>query len=228
MKHVTPLIHPLDVIVFDCDGTLSQIEGIDYLASQNGVAKTVHTLTGAAMAETGLSIHLYEERLNLVKPTRVQIEMLTEHYIENMTPDADTVIAIFKKLGKSVYIFSAGVNPSVKLFGEKCGVPSENIFAIDLAFDAKGNYVDFDRHSLLIKQAGKQVLIDQIKKKHRRIGFVGDGMNDVAAMHCVDRFVGYGGAFYREKIKNLCDIYLTDKSFMPLLSLFLTEKERSC
>src|SRR3990167_1853816 len=189
MKHVTPLIHPLDVIVFDCDGTLSQIEGIDYLASQNGVSKAVHVLTRAAMAETGLSTNLYEERLNLVRPTRVQIDMLAEHYIENMTPDADTVIAIFKKLGKSVYIFSAGVNPSVKLFGEKCGVPTENIFAVDLQFDAMGNYLDFDRRSLLIKQTGKQVLMDQIRKKHQRIGFVGDGMNDIAAMHCVDRFV---------------------------------------
>jgi phosphoserine phosphatase len=31
------LQHPLDAVVFDCDGTLSQIEGIDALAEKNDV-----------------------------------------------------------------------------------------------------------------------------------------------------------------------------------------------
>ena len=36
------LDHPINAIVFDCDGTLSIIEGIDELARNNGVGDAVH------------------------------------------------------------------------------------------------------------------------------------------------------------------------------------------
>ena len=110
---------PLDTIIFDCDGTLSQIEGIDYLAEINNAKEAVAVLTEQAMSKTGLSSSLYEARLNLVKPTVTQISMLAQIYTDNVSPHAEKVIHILKKLGKEIYIFSAGVNPAVKLFGKK-------------------------------------------------------------------------------------------------------------
>lgn len=43
------LKHTIDAIVFDCDATLSQIEGIDGLAKVNGVEERVRLLTEEAM-----------------------------------------------------------------------------------------------------------------------------------------------------------------------------------
>ncbi|TAK75879.1 MAG: phosphoserine phosphatase, partial [Gammaproteobacteria bacterium] len=54
---------PIPAIVFDCDGTLSMIEGIDELAKHNGVSEAVQALTAEAMEKTGLHPDLYRQRL---------------------------------------------------------------------------------------------------------------------------------------------------------------------
>ena len=43
--HTFQLADPVDAIVFDCDGTLSLIEGIAVLAHANGVGEHVRELT---------------------------------------------------------------------------------------------------------------------------------------------------------------------------------------
>ena len=45
----------IDALIFDCDGTLSRIEGIDVLADQNGVGDAVKQLTHDAMTHMGLN-----------------------------------------------------------------------------------------------------------------------------------------------------------------------------
>lgn len=224
MKKNNFLKKPLSAIVFDCDGTLSQIEGIDYLAKLNNVEKEVCELTHLAMTQTGLSSSLYQQRLDLVKPTKDQVISLGEIYYQHISPDAENIITLFQKLDKKIYIFSAGVNPAVILLGEKLNIAAHNIFAVDLQFDQNNHYLDFNHTSPLINKNGKQELINLINQKS--IGYIGDGMNDLAVINHVERFVGYGGAFYRENIKKQCDFYLTEKSFLPLLQLFLTEDEQ--
>ncbi len=224
MKKNNFLKKPLSAIVFDCDGTLSQIEGIDYLAKLNNVEKEVSELTHLAMAQTGLSSSLYQQRLDLVKPTKNQVISLGEIYYQHISPDAENIIKLFQKLDKKIYIFSAGVNPAVTLLGEKLNIAASNIFAVDLQFDQNNHYLNFNHTSPLINKNGKQELINLINQKS--IGYIGDGMNDLAVINHVERFVGYGGAFYRENIKKQCDFYLTEKSFLPLLQLFLTEDEQ--
>lgn len=217
---------PLNAIVFDCDGTLSQIEGIDYLAKINGVEEVVCQLTHTAMTKTGISTSLYESRLNLVKPTYDQVISLAQVYCDHLSPDAEKVISVLQKLNKQVYIFSAGVNPAVQLFGAKLNVSKDNIFAVDLQFDSQGNYVDFDRHSVLTSQSGKKKLVHALNEK--RVGYIGDGMNDVAVMNDVTRFIGYGGAYYRENIQKMVPFYSAEKSFSAFLPLLLTESEYNC
>ena len=54
-----------DLIFFDCDSTLSHIEGIDELARQKGIFDEVQQLTAAAMdGEVHLS-SVYDRRLDL-------------------------------------------------------------------------------------------------------------------------------------------------------------------
>lgn len=216
---------PIDAVVFDCDGTLSQIEGIDVLASKNGVGEQVHRLTELAMSEKGITSDLYENRISLVKPNRHQIIQLGQEYFDNRTPDIDSVVQIFRDLGKKLYIISAGVNPSVKIFGELLGILEKNIFAVKLDFDEQGNYLDYDRESPMSMKNGKRKVIERIKWQYRHILYVGDGMNDYEAHDMVDRFVGYGGFAYREHIDQLCDYYIKSKTMLPLLALGLTSDE---
>jgi len=219
------LQQPLDAIIFDCDGTLTRLEGINELAAMNGVGAEITALTEKAMGATGLTLALYQQRLDVVRPTLQQLIHLGQLYIQETTPDTQSVIAILQNVQKPIYIVSAGMNPAVQLFAEFLSVPSAHVYAVDLEFDAEGDYQGFDRQSVLTHTGGKRVVIQQILQVHPRALLVGDGINDVEASDVVERFVGYGGVFYRENIAKQSDFYIDSESMAPLLPLSLTEDE---
>ncbi len=215
-----------DAIVFDCDGTLSRIEGIDELAEMNEVGPEIKALTASAMGEKGLTTELYEKRLKRVRPTSAQLATLAERYCEQVTPFASTLIQDLQLLDKAVYILSAGLLPPVQYFGNFLGVPPENIFAVDVALDEKtGAYQDFDRQSPLTTSHGKADIIKQLRKQHKRIVLIGDGMNDALSAHAADCFIGFGGNFHRPIICGHSHFYITVCSLLPVLSLCVTENE---
>ena len=220
------LLEPVDAILFDCDGTLSGIEGIDELALARQVSAEVKKLTAEAMGQGGLNVALYEKRLNLVLPTSTQMDWLGEQYFQHRTPDITYVLDILRRLNKSIYIVSAGLMPAVKKFAELLGINPNNIFAVPIYFDEAGDYRDFDRTSPLVREFGKRVIVQKIKEKHARCVYVGDGLNDLETYDLATRFIGYGGAYYRKNIEEQCEFYITTPSIMPLLSLCLTEEEK--
>ncbi|MHB1948457.1 MAG: HAD-IB family phosphatase [Gammaproteobacteria bacterium] len=216
---------PLDAIIFDCDGTLSSIEGVDELAKQNGAGEAVTALTAEAMGKTGINLAIYQERLNLVRPTQKQVLKLGQLYFDHQTSDAANVIQILKRLNKTIYVVSAGLYPAVALFGDHLGIDRKHIFAVDIQFDAQDQYLDFDHQSPMTHRDGKKEVVRQIKLLHKEIGYTGDGLNDLATKNSVTRFVGYGGAYYRQNIADLCEFYLCTPSMAALLPLFLTSEE---
>lgn len=224
-KPIWQLQEPISAIMFDCDGTLSTIEGIDELASYNGVSDLVKSITAEAMGSSGLNPTLYQQRLNLVKPHQDQIIALGHEYFAQRTHDIDIIIQTLTRLNKSIYLISAGVNPAVKIFGELLNIPHDNIFAVDISFDSNGQYLDFDRTSPLVHNTGKREIVSKLKTRHEHMIYVGDGLNDVAVIDLVTRFIGYGGAFYRENIAALCEYYIQTSSLAPLLPLILTQQE---
>jgi phosphoserine phosphatase len=218
-------ILPIDAVIFDCDGTLSHIEGIDELAKKNGVGEQVVKLTEDAMGRSGMSPELYQHRLDLVLPTAAQVEALGQLYFQDKTPDLLPVLQLLKALGKTVYIVSAGLLPAISHFATLLDIKTDNIFAVDIYFNAKGQYLDFDRNSPLVYANGKRLIVQKLKEQHPHLLYVGDGLNDYETHDLVTRFVGYGGAFYRENIEKNCQFYITAPSMAPLLPLCLTIDE---
>lgn len=216
---------PIQAIALDCDGTLSRIEGIDEVAKQNRVGDEVRRMTTQAMNETGVTADLYQKRMTLVKPKRRQLIELGQRYYFNRTPDMISVIAAFKELGKEVHIVSAGMNPAVKIFGGLIGIPEKNIYAVNVFFDKDGNYIDYDHNAPTTDRDGKREIIKKLKTQYRHIVHVGDGMNDYETYDLVDRFIGYGGVYYREQIAKLCEFYIKSSSLSPLITLLLTQNE---
>jgi phosphoserine phosphatase len=219
------LTHPLDAIIFDCDGTLSTIEGINELAKNNHVGEAVVTLTHQAMSESGMTPEIYAQRLALTKPTHKQVLAVAEQYIATLTPDTAAVIEILQKLNKSVYIMSAGIQLAVEIVGKYLQVPKKNIYAVKVNFDNQGHYHNFDHDSPLVFNDGKQKMIEQLKSKHQHISLIGDGLNDFAAKDNVTRFIGYGGTFYRQNLAKLCEFYITAPSMAGVLPLTITQDE---
>jgi phosphoserine phosphatase len=217
----------IDAVIFDCDGTLTTIEGIDVLAEHNGVGHEVSALTALAMNTSGVSTDMYTHRLNRVAPSYKQVHELGLEYFANRIEDVSEVINILKRLNKEIYIVSAGLYPAVRLFGELLKIPDKNIFAVDITFDTHGKYLNYDHQSPLVVRNGKRAIISEIKKYHKNLIFIGDGINDLEAKDLVERFVGYGGKFYRENIAAFCQYYITTLSMAPFLALSLTSNEVS-
>ncbi len=226
MNNITDSLNsPIDAFIFDCDGTLSLIEGIEVLAEQNGVGPRVHELTAYAMGEAGLCSTIYQERLTLVRPNRRQVIELAQNYFASRAPDSIAVIEALHALDKAVYVVSAGVNPAVRLFATMLGIPAEHVFAVDLKFSMTGDYEGYDQSAYPTENNGKRIIAHAIKERHERLIWIGDGMNDLIVKPDVARFIGYGGAFYRPKIAQHSDFYLTCQSMAPLLALGLTHSE---
>ena len=216
---------PIEAVIFDCDGTLSAIEGIDELAKYSKAHDEVQRLTADAMGKSGLNPELYKKRLDLICPKKEHVLALGKKYFEHRVPDISEVISIFTRLNKTVYIISAGLYPAVAHFGELLNIPTKNIFAVDISFDQQGNFTDYDNQSPLTQNQGKKIIVNQLKKIHQEIIYVGDGLNDYVTYELVRRFIGYGGIFCRENIAQLCEYYIRDASMSALLPLVLTQHE---
>ena len=216
-----------DAIFFDCDGTLSQIEGINHLAESKGVANLVEELTEQAMSQVGLSPDLYRQRLRLVKPMYQDLLDLAEAYYRYVSMDAPAVINCLHALNVPVYVISAGNNPAVKVFAQRLGINEQRVFCVDLNFDCNGEYVSFDDDSPLIRQQGKVAIIKALREQYHwsQVVLIGDGMNDCEAAHAVELFIGYGGNFYRQQVADLSSAYVSQPSFTQFLPLILQQQQ---
>tara|TARA_R110000868_G_scaffold357226_4_gene618684 strand:+ start:542 stop:1327 length:786 start_codon:yes stop_codon:yes gene_type:complete len=219
------LQNPLQAVMFDCDGTLCMIEGIDELARLTNTENEVAALTEEAMGKSGINPDLYRKRMNLVMPSETQTLALGRGYCQQQSPDSHAVIRILQRLNKSLFILSAGLKPAVAILGEHLSIPRNHIYAVDVSFDPNGNYKNFDDTSPLTRAQGKCDIAKMLMKQYPSIAHIGDGMNDVVVRDLVTRFIGYGGAYYRQSIAELCQFYLKTKSFAALLPLLLTQDE---
>lgn len=223
-----------DLIFFDCDSTLSTIEGIDELAKLKGKEGRVGLLTNKAMdGELDLS-EVYGKRLKAIRPTRGQLKAIEERYIETEVEDATEVIAALHFLGKKVYIISGGLVDAVRGFGRRLGVAPENIRAVELEYNELSGewwryseaqaqhtqtYLEYVEGPLTISN-GKPAIIDELTgKQHGRRFMLGDGSSDLATRDQVDLFVGYGGVVSRDKVKDESDVFIQSLSLAPVLPI---------
>lgn len=219
------LSDPVQSVFFDCDGTLSLIEGINQLAEINGVGEAVTAITERCMAQTGMSIKDYQDRLDLVKPKMTQMDVIANHYIKQVTPGAKTIIHTLKELGKEVYIISAGIKAAVLPFAAYLGIPEQNVLAVEVYFNEMGEYNGFNRASLLVQPDGKSRQIHVVNNNVEECVLIGDGVSDLEAKFAVARFIGFGGMNERIRVKEGADFYIITNSLLPVLPLCLTRNE---
>jgi phosphoserine phosphatase len=223
-----------DHIFFDCDSTLTTVEGIDALAESAGKKWRVEILTKAAMAGALDLETVYAKRLQAVRPTRAQINQIRRIYKRNVVEDAAAVIAALQALGHQVYIISGGLAEPVAEFGLYLGVPRYNIRAVDIAYDKLSGtwwktrdedvdgaeeYLAFNEGALTISD-GKALIVRELLGDQRgRSLLIGDGYSDLLAGRAVDLFVGFGGVAKRERVLAEAPAFIHSTSLAPLLVL---------
>jgi phosphoserine phosphatase len=219
---------PFAAVWFDCDSTLSSIEGVDELTGKLPRAEQARMLelTQQAMAGTVRLEQVYGSRLRVLAPGRAQLEAVGRLYIERAVPDAALVIAALRHLGKQVGIASGGLELPVRMFAEHLHVPLANVRAVAVRFRDDGSYLDFDRDSPLARSGGKVTVLRALPPSFRPLCFVGDGATDLETQGTADLFVGYGGVAARPKVQAGAEAWFATPSLAPVLRFALTDAER--
>ncbi|MFT6082371.1 MAG: phosphoserine phosphatase [Planctomycetota bacterium] len=218
---------PFAAVYFDCDSTLSSIEGVDELLqfADPALRKDIAELTTAAMNGTLPLAEVYESRLSKLAPHRQQLDVIGEHYVSNLVPDAKATIQALQFLGKGIGIVSGGLLIPVQHIARHLGVPLEHVHAVPLIFHDDGSYRDFDHTSPLWQNGGKIPIVQGAPPAHHPMVFVGDGITDLETKAHVARFIGFGGVVARDAVQKNADYFVAAPSLAAILPHVLTEQE---
>lgn len=217
-------------VIFDCDSTLSSIEGIDELARPcpPEVHQKIADMTNQAMEGKIRLEEVFGKRLELIRPTRQAMEGLGEHYIQTLVPGAEACVAELQKTGWTCLILSGGILQGILPLAARLKI--DQVEAVSLKFDLDGNYVDFDHKCPTSRSGGKPLFIESLRKTspHRDIiVMVGDGASDLETKPVVDLFVGFGGVVVREKVKAESHHFIMEMAELPPLLSQLNANESS-
>lgn len=211
-------------VFFDCDSTLSSIEGIDELG--RAYREEIVPLTEAAMRGEVPLESVYGRRLAIIRPSREALDRVGEQYTSTLVPGAREVVAALRALGVEVSIISGGLRPAVLHVATALGVPRERVHAVDIRFGEHGEYAGFDESSPLARQGGKPALIESLGVPRPSM-LVGDGATDLEARPAVDCFVAFAGVAARAPVIAGADAVIHANSLLPVLPLVLGDDDAS-
>jgi phosphoserine phosphatase len=234
-----------DIICFDCDSTLSKIEGIDALARRVGLGEEMACLTNAAMnGEVPLEA-VYGQRLSMIKPDRQSIDWLADAYIAERVDGVEEVFAQLLAQGKDVHIISGGLRQAIVPLAEYLGLPATQVHAVDVYFHEDGSYRYYDEGSPLARTGGKAEICRLVRRSGatlatplartggkaeicrlvRRSGatlaMIGDGKTDMEAKQAGAYVVGFGGVVDRAVVRELADVFCSGPNLNAVLTTVL-------
>ena len=209
-----------DVICFDCDSTLSRIEGIDELARRVGMGEEMSKLTDLAMNGVVPLEAVYERRLSLIRPDQDSINWLADLYIAEIVEGVKEVFAALLAQDKVVHIISGGLRQAILPLADCLGLPESHVHAVDIYFNEDGSYRNYDLNSPLARTGGKAVVVGTLKEQGSLV-MVGDGKTDLEAKQAGAVVFGFGGVVDRAIVREHADFYTTDASLLSVLEHIL-------
>ena len=207
------------LLLFDCDSTLSAIEGIDELGRLRGpeVFKAVEEMTTKAMDGSTPMESIFAKRLDMIKPTLKELESIGQKYIQQVEPTALDTIKKLKANGWTVMIVSGGFTQAIRPLAQYLGI--DRVEAVELRFNADGSYAGYVESCPTAKSKGKNVVAIKLRDEFKayQTVLVGDGASDLEVKGDVDKMIGFGRYTARPKVKAGADAFIT--SLDQLISL---------
>ena len=207
------------LLLFDCDSTLSAIEGIDELGRLRGpeVFKAVEEMTTKAMDGSTPMESIFAKRLDMIKPTLKELESIGQKYIQQVEPTALDTIKKLKAAGWTVMIVSGGFTQAIRPLAQYLGI--ERVEAVELRFNTDGSYAGYVESCPTAKSKGKNVVALKLRDEFKayQTVLVGDGASDLEVKGDVDKMIGFGRYTARPKVKAGADAFIT--SLDQLISL---------
>jgi len=216
--------YDVDIVIFDCDSTLSAIEGIDELARRAGIYDQLASLTTAAMEGKIKLEEIYRHRLDAIRPNRAEIEWLAQHYLDNIVPAADSVVADLQLAGKQVHIVSGGIRQAVIPLAAYLKIPENHVHAVAVRFTPDGDYTGYDETSPLSRSGGKKIVCAEIIGEQYNAVMIGDSITDLEAAQDRVHFIGFGGVFHRPLVEKAAEDYIIAPGLHPLRQRLIRQK----
>ena len=205
------------LILFDCDSTLSAIEGIDELARGRGptVFARVEAMTRDAMEGRIPVEEVFARRLDIIRPRLADVVAVGRQYVEQVEPTARAAIAELKAAGWTPVILSGGFRQAIAPLAKHLGIA--RVEAVGLFFDAAGDYTGYDDKYPSTRSGGKPLRIAELQHElaPERTVMVGDGVSDLETKPVVDLFVGFGRYTLRAKVKAQAKVFLLSLADLP-------------
>jgi len=227
---------PYGTVAFDCDSTLSAIEGIDELAllvcagrgdAAAELAREIAALTERAMAGEIPLEEVYRGRLERLSPDRAALEAVGALYVERRLPHAEHLVAALAALGKRVCIVSGGLLQPVLRLAQRLGIDERDVFAVEAFLDREGRYAGYDDESPCARAGGKLEVLRALSSADRGggVALVGDGATDLEAAPAARRFVAFGGVARRPTVFDAAEITCESPDLAALLPLLAAPDE---
>jgi phosphoserine phosphatase len=207
-------------VVLDVDSTLSDVEGIDWLAALRGpeVQAWSAELTASAMAGQIPIEAVYGERMAVVRPTSRELDELGQVYVERVATRAQETLAEFRRSDIDLVMISGGLREAILPLASKLGIPDGRVYAVSVFFDSKGGYAGFDEGSPFTQQGGKRSAVGDMRLAGPVLA-VGDGMTDCEMKPVVDSFAAFTGFQWRDAVVQRADYVI--ENFDQLRDLVL-------
>jgi len=206
-----------NLIFFDCDSTLSTIEGIDELARARGedIFKQVEALTHQAMNGEVPVEEVFGRRMGMIQPDQALCDAVAQQYVETQTDGAGELINKLKAAGWHPVILSGGFAPLIQPLAEVLGV--QDVEAVPLHLNPDGSYQGFGEDYPTTRNGGKPEIIQQWKHALRpeRVLMVGDGNSDLESRSECEAVIGYGGVVARAAVQQGADYWITSLHDFP-------------
>lgn len=231
-------------VIFDCDSTLTTVEGIDELAALKGQTEHIAALTNRAMDGLVPLEEVYAARLELLQPTRAELARVGRIYRRTLVPEALETVGALQAAGVQVYIVSGGLKAAVVDLAHYLKIPDANVFAVEVELDPfQGQWWDYPRYryagnpeerylafapSPLAESSGKIMVVEALRQgmqkdsPEMRTMMVGDGSTDLATRQVVDLFVGFGGIARRQAVVDGADVFIEGPGLAAVLPLALS------
>ncbi len=218
MTSDSPQTQRIDTVIFDCDSTLSSIEGIDELAERAGVGEQIRELTKAAMAGDIKLEDVYGKRLDLIRPNADDLAWLGRRYCEMIVDGAHHVIATLQVTGRAVHIVSGGVLQALHVLAEELKITRSHVVGVPVTLSDDGTYIGYDATAPTSRSGGKTEVIRGITANGRRAVMIGDGVTDLEAQSLGIPVIGFGGVVIREAVKAQADAWVNGPSLLGVLA----------
>jgi len=209
----------IQLVAFDCDSTLSKVEGINEIAQRAGLGDEIARLTMAAMGGEVALEDVYGRRLEMIRPSAADIAWLGRRYCDTVVDDARETIRELRQAGYDVRIVSGGIRQAVDVLADSLDLPRTQIHAVDIYHDASGAFAGYDTESPLARTGGKPEVLAALTNAPDRVVLVGDGVFDLEARQQGVYVIGFGGVITRPPVKAGANAWIDVPSLLPVVEI---------